>query len=100
MVRQLGDHLAPGGRVMLAGEPIVEQENAAVPYPWGLRLHSEVAAVVRQQHWFELGFSEPFLFALFASAGYAGRRVECEPTLFGRLYIFERHAEAGDAASR
>ena len=100
VVRQLGDHLAPGGRVMLAGEPIVEQENAAVPYPWGLRLHSEVAAVVRQQHWFELGFSEAFLFALFASAGYAGRRVECEPTLFGRLYIFERRAVAGDAASR
>lgn len=93
VVNQLSEHLAPGGRVLLAGEPIVEQENAAVPYPWGLRLHSEVVAVVRQQHWFELGFSEAFVFELFARAGYAGRRVECEPSLFGRLYVFERRAE-------
>ena len=92
VVVQLEQHLAEGGRVILAGEPIVEREYDAVPYPWGLRLHSEVVAVVRRQHWFELGFSEKFLFELFASAGLAGRRIDCEPTLFGRLYVFERQA--------
>jgi SAM-dependent methyltransferase len=90
VVPQLADHLAEGGRILLGGEPIVEREYAAVPYPWGVRLHSEVAAVMRQTHWFELGFSEAFIFELFRRAGFAGRRIECEPSLFGRLYAFER----------
>jgi len=46
--------------------------------------------VVRRQHWFELGFSEPFLFSLFASAGFVGQRVSCPSSLFGRLHVFER----------
>ena len=90
LVPQLDAHLAEGGRIILGGEPIVERANAAVPYPWGVRLHSEVTAVMRQTRWFELGFTEEFLFELFKRAGYAGRRIECEPSLFGRLYVFER----------
>jgi len=90
VVQRLDGHLAPGGRIVLGGEPIVEKPNAAVPYPWGVRLHSEVAAVVRQTRWFELGFSEQFLFELFRRAGFVGRRIDCEPSLFGRLYVFER----------
>jgi len=92
VVPKLADLLAPGGRVVLAGEPIVEAENAAVPYPWGLRLHSEVVAVVRQQGWFELGFSERFLYELFARSGFKGHRLDCPTSLFGRLYVFERAA--------
>ncbi len=93
VVRQLRDHLAEGGRVILGGEPIVEREYAAVPYPWGVRLHSEVVAVVRKQHWFELGFSEDFLCELFINAGFVARRVDCEPSLFGRLHVFERRPD-------
>jgi SAM-dependent methyltransferase len=89
VVRRLPQLLAPGGRIILGGEPIVERPNAAVPYPWGVRLHSEVAAVVRRQRWFELGFTEDFLFELFAHAGFVMKRVDCEPSLFGRLYIAE-----------
>ena len=90
VVPRLADMLNPGGRVILMGEPIVEAEYAAVPYPWGVRLHSEVAAVMRQTRWFELGFSEAFVFELFRRAGFSGQRVECEPSLFGRLWIFQR----------
>jgi SAM-dependent methyltransferase len=93
LVQQLHDLLAPGGRVLLGGEPIVEREYAAVPDPWGVRLHSEVVAVVRRQGWFELGFSEDFLFELFANAGFSAQRFDCEATLFGRLYVFERRAD-------
>ncbi len=82
--------LADGGRIILSGEPIVERQNLAVPYPWGVRLHSEVAAVMRQTRWFELGFSEDFLYRLFARVGLRGRRIDCELSAFGRLYIFER----------
>jgi SAM-dependent methyltransferase len=90
VVPMLADHLEEGGRILLGGEPIVEREYAAVPYPWGVRLHSEVAVVIRQTRWFELGFSEDFLYDLFRRAGFEGRRIECEPSLFGRLYMFER----------
>lgn len=89
VVRILPSLLEPGGRVILGGEPIVEQPYAAVPYPWGLRLHSEVVAVVRQQRWFELGFTEAFLHELFGRAGFSVTRIDCEPTLFGRLYVCE-----------
>lgn len=89
VVPRLRDMLAPGGRVILVGEPIVEQPYEAVPYPWGVRLHSEVAVVMRQTRWFELGFTETFLFELFARAGFRGRRMDCEPSLFGRMYVFE-----------
>lgn len=90
MVSQLDALLAEGGRIILGGEPIVEKEYDAVPYPWGVRLHSEVVAVTRQTRWFELGLSEDFLFELFKRAGYDGRRIGREPSLFGRLYVFER----------
>lgn len=90
VVPRLHEHLAEGGRIILAGEPIVEYEYAAVPYPWGVRLHSEVIAVMRQMRWFELGFSEAFLYELFRRNGFTGHRVDCEPSLFGRLYVFER----------
>lgn len=94
VVPQLVQHLAEGGRIILGGEPVFQREYAAVPYPWGIRLHSEVAAIMRQTHWFELGFSEAFLYELFARSGLAGRRIDCEPSLFGQLYVFERSTPA------
>jgi SAM-dependent methyltransferase len=100
VVKKLPSLLAPGGRVILGGEPIVEEPYAAVPYPWGLRLHSEVVAVVRQQRWFELGFTEAFLHQLFEEAGFSIARVDCEPTLFGRLYICEPQQAATETGSR
>lgn len=95
VVPRLAEMLEPGGRVILAGEPVVEQPYAAVPYPWGVRLHSEVAAVMRQNHWFELGFTEAFLYELFARAGFESRRIDCDASPFGRLYVFERAGTSG-----
>jgi SAM-dependent methyltransferase len=102
VVPLLAAMLADGGRVILGGEPVFEQPYAAVPYPWGVRLHSEVAAVMRRTRWMELGFTEAFLFELFARSGFSGRRVDCEPSLFGKLYIFERppRPRPGAAATR
>jgi SAM-dependent methyltransferase len=90
VVPQLAAMLQDGGRVILGGEPIFEQAYAAVPYPWGVRLHSEVAAVMRHTRWMELGFTESFLYELFARSGLKGMRVDCAPSRFGQLYIFER----------
>lgn len=92
--------LDEGGRIILGGEPVVEREYAAVPYPWGVRLHAEVAAVMRQTRWFELGFSEDFLHDLFQRHGYLGQRIDCEPSQFGRLYIFKRAGSSGKTGWR
>ena len=89
VVPALRELLAPGGKVILGGEPVMPEGHPAVPYPWGVRLHSEVAAVVRQTGWMELGFSEPFLFEMFRRSGFRGRRIDCEPSLYGRLFVFE-----------
>jgi 2-polyprenyl-3-methyl-5-hydroxy-6-metoxy-1,4-benzoquinol methylase len=89
VVPKLRGYLAEGGKVVLGGEPVFEKEYAGLPYPWGVRLHSEVAVVMRQTRWFELGFSEAFLYELFGKAGFKGRRIDCPPSLFGRLYVFE-----------
>lgn len=88
VVAGLRELLEDDGSILLSGEPIVRREDDAVPYPWGLRLHSEVAAVVRRHRWFELGFTEPFLYELFARHGFKSQRIDCEPTSFGRLYLF------------
>jgi len=95
VVPRLAGQLAEGGRVILGGEPIFEREYAGIPYPWGVRLHSEVAAVMRKTGWFELGFTETFLYELFRRSGFVGRRVDCEPSPFGRLYIFEYRPAQG-----
>ena len=89
LVPQLRRMLAPGGSIVLAGEPILQSQYAAIPYPWGLRLHSETVAVVRQTHWMELGFTEAFIMELFRRNGFAGRRIDCEPSVFGKLFVFE-----------
>jgi len=93
VVAHMAQMLERGGRVILGGEPIVEREYEAVPYAWGMRLHSEAVVAMRRNRWCELGFSEVFLFELFMRSGFAGRRVDCEPSPFGRLYIFERSSE-------
>ena len=92
VIHQLKGHLAPEGRVLLAGEPIARRENRAVPYPWGMRLHSEVVAVVRVRHWFELGFSEDFIANLFTNAGFTAERMECPVSLWGEGYVL-RHRD-------
>ena len=88
VVSQLGEHLAEGGRVILGGEPIVEKEYDAVPYPWGVRLHSEVVAVVSEAALVRARLLRGLPVRAVRSAGFKGRRIDCEPTLFGRLYVF------------
>lgn len=90
VVPRLEQMLDDGGCVILGGEPVVDRPNAAVPYPWGVRLHSEVIAVMRQTRWFELGFTEAFLLEVFDRSGLHGRRVDCDASEFGRLYVFDR----------
>jgi len=88
VVRRLKGHLTSTGRILLAGEPIAKRENWAVPYPWGLRLESEVVAVIRNRGWFELGFSEYFITNLFVNNGYTAEYFDCPMSIYGQVYSF------------
>jgi len=81
--------LAPGGRVIIAGEPITLQQKPAIPYPWGMRLDSETVAVVRRRRWFELGFTEAYLIELFTRHGFVATPMPGFSN-YDRGYIF-RH---------
>lgn len=68
--------LARGGKIMMAGEPIHSSalefwSKGSCPYPWGIRLEAEVAAIVRFRKWYELGFQREFLISLFAEHGFS-----------------------------
>ena len=99
VVHQLKRHLAPNGKLILAGEPILRREAPVVPYPWGLRVESDVVAIVREKHWFELGFSEDFLVTLFTRAGFAAERVECAGAPYGEGYAFMHRGDRIQMAS-
>lgn len=100
VVHQLKNHLAVGGRVLLAGEPVPRTPDAAVPYPWGLRLNSEPVAQIRRFHWFELGFTEDFLVQIFTTAGFAAERIECSVCVRGQGFIFRRRDSTIDMATQ
>jgi 2-polyprenyl-3-methyl-5-hydroxy-6-metoxy-1,4-benzoquinol methylase len=96
VVPALKRHLTPAGKILMAGEPIAKREYVAVPYPWGLRLESDVVAVIRNHHWFELGYSEDFVTQLFINSGYVAECFECPVSDFGVTYSFRPRTECVD----
>lgn len=93
VIQDVKHHLAPGGRILLVGEPILAGTNRYVPYPWGLRLDAEPIAQVRRYGWLELGFTEEYILRLFTDAGFVARRIDCEPSVHGTGYVFQRRGE-------
>ena len=79
--------LKPGGRILMAGEPI-GNNSASWPYPWGVRLDAEAVAVSGVRRWLELGFTEDFLVSLFLRHGFVWRKHPCELTHYGIVYEF------------
>ncbi len=100
VVHQIKRHLAPGGRVLLAGEPITTTQTPSVPYPWGLRLHSEVVAMINKTRWFELGFNEDFLIGLFTNAGFSAHKFPCPVSIYGEGYIFRHRSDSIELATQ
>jgi 2-polyprenyl-3-methyl-5-hydroxy-6-metoxy-1,4-benzoquinol methylase len=92
LIAKLRDILVPGGKVIMAGEPILPAADGkySVPYPWGMRLPVEVAAVVRIRHWYELGFHEEFLVRLFNRNGFLYKKHYGHITNLAIIYEFVR----------
>lgn len=88
LVPKLRAMLKPGGRVLLAGEPVFAAADDYMPVPWGIRMDADSLAIMRQRGWMELGFREDFLLDVFARAGFAARYHPCENSHWARLYVF------------
>ena len=87
LVLTLRSLVNPGGKVLLAGEPVVAGDES-VPYPWGLRLDAETVAVVRWRQWFELGFQEDYLARMFIANGFVWTKHPCAMTHYGDVHEF------------
>ncbi len=71
---KIREMLAPGGRLVLTGEPVIgphnEQWRSSVPYPWGLRMDGLSFRVIQAYGWMELGFDHGYLLEMLTRAGY------------------------------
>ncbi len=90
VIPKLRDMLKPGGRIMLAGEPISTGPEENMPYPWGIRLHWTNVAVMRQRGWMELGFQQSYLIRQFANAGLSWRLYPDPNAETAQVYEFKR----------
>ncbi len=79
--------LAPEGFVLLAGEPVVELGNPAVPFPWGPRLDGISVRSSRRFGWCELGFQRPYLIERAMRSGFSVQYAPCALTGRGDCYI-------------
>nr|WP_253201254.1 methyltransferase [Sphingomonas quercus] len=90
LIPRLHGMLKAGGRLILAGEPIVPKGQALLPYDWGIRLDWQNVAVMRLRGWMELGFTQPYLMSLFEKAGFSWRLHDDPRTDKARLFLLRK----------
>jgi len=92
LIASFRGNLAPGGKVLMAGEPINPKYAYlwpfSCPYPWGIRLEAEVAAIVRYRGWYELGFTQEFLVEAFARHGFSHRVHPADISSYATVHEF------------
>jgi 2-polyprenyl-3-methyl-5-hydroxy-6-metoxy-1,4-benzoquinol methylase len=93
LIPRLHQLLAPGGRLILAGEPIVPDTSPIVPYPWGIRMDVENVVIIRERGWMELGFQQSYLLGLFVKAGFVWQHHECPPSRQAELWVLEKRPD-------
>lgn len=90
VIPKLAELLKPGGRIIMAGEPVLPEPTALLPYPWGLRMDGENVTVMHRRGWMELGFQEDFLVETFAAAGFSCAKHALPNLHYATVYVFER----------
>lgn len=84
----LHDRLNPGGKLLLAGEPIVAVGESSVPYPWGPRMDGLSLYCIRRRGWMELGFQADFFVSLMMRCGWLVRH-RPSPVYRANVYVAE-----------
>jgi SAM-dependent methyltransferase len=87
VLRKLHGLLAPGGFILMAGEPIIEPGHPFIPFPWGPRLDGISVRSTRRFGWCELGFQRPYFIERLMRSGYTTQYLPCPVTARGDCYI-------------
>lgn len=90
LVAALDRIVAPGGKVVFAAEPILDE----FPIAWGLRLDGESLWAIRRNGWLELGFQETYFRGLLDRHGWRVDKTVCAETPWGVTYTARRKTEA------
>ncbi|MGJ7501082.1 class I SAM-dependent methyltransferase [Variovorax sp. ZT5P49] len=93
---RLRDVLKPGGRLLLAGEPIIAKDNYwrnIVPFAWGPRLDGLSLRAIRAYGWCELGFQREYLIEKMMRTGWLVQFRKCPATDRGDVYTCTRAPE-------
>lgn len=103
VLEHLGRALKPGGRVIFAGEPIIEPDSPwahVAPFPWGLRLDALSLSAVAYYGWMELGFQESYFNEAMRRQGWSIERIESRSNGRGtcRVARKEQNSSSGDPA--
>ena len=83
LIDSFADHLAPGGQIAFASEPITDAFSA----PWGLRLDGQSVWSTRRFGWLELGFTETYFREAMGRAGYVVDKHVYPVTGIGTIFI-------------
>lgn len=89
LVAALDRIVAPGGKVVFAAEPILDE----FPIAWGLRLDGESLWAIRRNGWLELGFQDTYFRGLMDRHGWRVDKTVCAETPWGVTYVARRKSE-------
>lgn len=87
VLRRIRKSLSPDGRLIIAGEPILDQADMTLPFPWGPRLEGESLRAIRRWGWTELGFTRQYFHDLLGHCGFNWERDGVSGNPWAQMYI-------------
>ncbi len=86
MIRNLDQMVSPGGAVVFAGEPILDDFHA----PWGVRLDGMSAWSIRKFGWLELGFRTDYFRRLLRRHGWSLESFQSKDLPWFKVFLSRR----------
>jgi SAM-dependent methyltransferase len=93
LLLSLHERLAPGGKVIFAGEPIIPEGDYwadVAPFPWGIRMDTLSLGAIRKYGWMELGFQESYFLELLDRTGWKAQKIVSSSNGMATCYVAER----------
>ncbi|MGI8728818.1 MAG: class I SAM-dependent methyltransferase [Solirubrobacteraceae bacterium] len=90
LIRRLKERIRPDGRVLFAGEPILEDESRPWLGPWGVRLDGVSLLAMREYQCLELGFTESYFVRTLMRNGFTVTHHICAETGIGNSWVAKR----------
>lgn len=87
LIRTLRDRLEPHGRVIFAGEPIIDSPVQPWIGPWGVRVDGVSLWAIRQHHCLELGYASAYFREMLSRNGFTVEFHACRETGIGDSWI-------------